>query len=62
MYLSRAQVNVGSGSSGGSGRLVRVVGLVQDAPQQRDGGHDGVEDGQDARTSLSQVLLVNTHL
>lgn len=62
MYLSGAQVDVGSGGSRGSSWLVGVVSLVEDAPQQGDRRHDGVEDGQNAGASLSQVLLVNTHL
>ena len=48
VYLSGAQVDVGRGGSRGSSRLVGAVGLVEDAPQQGDGGHDGVEDGEDA--------------
>lgn len=47
-YLSGAQVDVGSRGSGGSSWLVGVISLVQDAPQQGDRRHDGVENGQDA--------------
>lgn len=48
VYLSGAQVDVGSRGSGGSSWLVGVVCLVEDTPQQGDGRHDGVQDGQDA--------------
>lgn len=47
-YLGGAQVDIGSGGSGGSSWLVGVISLVQDAPQQGDRRHDGVENGQDA--------------
>lgn len=60
--LSGAQVDVWSGGGWSGSGLVWVVGLVEHTPQQRDGRHDGVEDGQDARTRLGQVLLVDTHL
>lgn len=46
VYLSGAQVDVGSGGSRGSSWFVRVVSLVENAPQQSDRRHDGVKDGQ----------------
>ena len=52
----------GGGGGAGCGRPIGAVGLVEDAPQQGDGRHDGVQDGQDARTGFGQVLLVYAHL
>lgn len=48
MYLSGPQVDVGGEGSRGSSWLVSVVSLVEDAPQQSDRRHDGVEDRQNA--------------
>lgn len=48
LYLSGAEVDVGGRGSRGSSRLVRVISLVEDAPQQGDRRHDGVEDRQNA--------------
>lgn len=62
MYLRGAQIDVGSGCSRSSSRLLRAVSMMEDTPQECDRRHDSVENGQDARASLSQVLLVNTHM
>lgn len=62
VYLGGAQVDVGRGGSRRSSWFVGAVSLVQDAPQQGDGRHDGVKDGQNSRTSFGQMLLVDTHL
>lgn len=62
MYLGGAQVDVGSGGSRCSCWFVGAVSLVEDTPQQGDGSHDGVKDGQNSRTSFRQMLLVDTYL
>ena len=61
-YLGGAQVDEGGGAARGHGGLVGAVCLVEDAPQQGDRGHDGVQDGQDAGPRLRKVLLVHVDL